>query len=159
MNRNIVVFSGLAIGLALLLARFASLNGSVQAEDQQKAAGTLVPIDVSMHYFMEGLFQQPFRRLKPAMIAEPTDKPGWKILRSESLIMAEGSNLLLLHKPEKDSDKWVEYSLATRDRGVEMNAAATRKDFAGAKKAYEAMVVQCNACHKHFDDGKNQLEP
>ena len=117
------------------------------------------PVETSMHDFMEGVFQGPYRRLKTAMAAEPKDNAGWKVIRSEALILAEGGNLLLFRVPEKDADEWTKFSTANRDAGADLFKAAKAKDFPAAKKAYEAMIGHCNACHKKFDNGKNQLAP
>ena len=127
--------------------------------DNPPAKNGPVPVDASMHDFMEGVFQGPYRRLKTAIAAEPKDNPGWKGIRSEAIILAEGGNLLLMRKPEKDADKWTDYSIASRDAGAEVFKAAKKKDYAEARKAYEKMITYCNACHKQFDDGKNQLMP
>ncbi len=132
---------------------------TLNAADSPSVKTTPVPVDVSMHDFMEGVFQGPYRRLKASIAAEPKDNAGWKAIRSESLILAEGGNLLLLRKPEKDAEKWTEYSIASRDAGAEVFKAAKKKDYAAAKKAYQTMIVSCNACHKQFDGGKNQLAP
>ncbi|HEV3386267.1 MAG TPA: hypothetical protein VG097_15710 [Gemmata sp.] len=127
--------------------------------DNPPTKNGIVPVDASMHDFMEGVFQGPYRRLKAAIAAEPKDNPGWKTIRSEAIILAEGGNLLLMRKPEKDAEKWSEYSIASRDAGTELFKAAKKKDYAEAKKAYEKMITHCNACHKQFDNGKNQLTP
>ncbi len=117
------------------------------------------PVDVNMHDLMEGMFQAPYRRLKTAMEKEPADPPAWKALRSDALILAEGSNLLLLRKPEKDVADWVKYSVASRDAGAEILKAAKNKDFAASKEAYVKMLDHCNACHKQFEKGKHILKP
>jgi hypothetical protein len=118
-----------------------------------------VPVDTSMHDFMEGVFQGPYKRLKTAMAEEPKDNAGWKAIRSEALILAEGGNLLLLRKPAKDAEEWVKYSVATRDAGAELFKAAKAKDFAASKKAYKAMLNHCNACHKKFDEENHEITP
>ncbi len=159
MNRKVILLSALAVGLFLLLMRFTTTANPVRADDKPPAAPTIVPVEVTMHDFMEGVFQGPYRRLKTAMAAEPTAGPGWKTIRSEALILAEGGNLLLARKPEKDVEKWAEFSVAVRESGAQLFKAAKQKDFARSQKAYEAMLTHCNACHKHFDDGKNQLTP
>ena len=159
MNRKTVFLLALAVGFASLSVRSKSSN-SARAEDKPAAAAaTIVPVDANMHDFMEGVFQGPYRRLKTAMATEPTDKSGWKTIRSEAIILAEGGNLLLTRKPEKDVEKWVEFSVAVRETGSALRKAARQNDFAASKKAYESMLTHCNACHKHFDDGKNQLAP
>jgi hypothetical protein len=159
MNRRIILVSALAVLLSLLLMRLATSTKSVRADDKSPAAVTNVPVETNMHDFMEGVFQGPYRRLKPAIAAEPADRQGWKTIRSESLILAEGGNLLLFRKPEKDVEKWAQFSVAVRDSGAQLYSAAKQKDFASSRKAYESMLTHCNACHKHFDDGKNQLAP
>ena len=159
MNRNRLFLVPLAVGLPLFLIRFSTTSSSVRADDKPTGAGTIVPVDVNMHEFMEGVFQGPYRRLKTAMATEPTDRAGWKTIRSEALILAEGGNLLLVRKPEKDVEKWVEFSVAVRESGAELRQAARKSDFPGSRKAYEVMLKNCNDCHKLFDDGKNQLEP
>jgi len=159
MNRRITLLSALAVVLSLLLMRFTTTTNSIRADDKSPTAPTIVPVDATMHDFMEGLFQGPYRRLKVAIAAEPADRQGWKAIRSESLVLAEGGNLLLVRKPEKDAAKWVEFSLAVRESGAQVYKAAKQKDFAGSRKAYESMLTHCNACHKQFNEGKNQLDP
>ena len=123
------------------------------------AVAELVPVDTNMHDFMEGMFQAPYRRLKESIASEPKDNGGWKAIRSDVLILAEGSNLLLLRKSEKDQAKWNEYSLASKQAGEAAFKAAKQKNFAETRKAYESMLVQCNDCHKAFANGKHQLAP
>jgi hypothetical protein len=117
------------------------------------------PLDVNMHDFMEGMFQAPYRRLKVSMAKEPADNALWKQLRSDTLILAEGCNLLLTRLPEKDGEDWVAHSIASRDAGAEVYSAAKQKDFAKSRGAYEKMLTHCNACHKQFENGKHILEP
>jgi len=119
----------------------------------------IVPVDTNMHDFMEGMFQAPYRRLKEALANEPKDNIGWKAIRSDLLILAEGSNLLALRKSEKDQARWNELSVASKQAGELAFKAAKLKNFAETRKSYEAMLVHCNECHKVFDDGKHQLTP
>jgi hypothetical protein len=144
--------------LALVVAGVWFLSPAPTSYGDDPPKTTPVPVDTSMHDFMEGVFQGPYRRLKPAIAAEPKDNAGWKVVRSEALILAEGGNLLLLRKPEKEGDKWAAMSVAVRDAGAELVQAARMKDFAGSRKAYEKMIDRCNACHQHFDGGKHQLD-
>lgn len=127
-----------------------------RAEDKAPA---VVPVDVNMHDFMEGVFQAPYRRLKAGMAAEPKDAAAWKAVRSDALILAEGGNLLLARKPTKGAAAWANFSADSRDAGAELFKAAKAKDYKGARKAYEAMLGHCNACHKQFEDGKHILAP
>ncbi len=128
-------------------------------KDAKPAPDAPVAVKASMHDFMEALFQGPYRRLKPAMAAEPNDAAGWKVIRTEALALAEGSNGLLLRKPEQDAAEWVKYTVASRDAAAEVYKAARAKDFTAAKKAYTTMLGHCNACHKKFDEHNHQLDP
>ena len=148
----IVAFVG-AIGLG------AYFQPSANAVPSNNAAAELVPVDTNMHDYMEGMFQAPYRRLKEAIANEPKDNNGWRAIRSDVLILAEGSNLLILRKQEKDQDKWDAYSIASKQAGEVAFKAAKKKKFAEARSAYESMLVQCNDCHKTFAEGKHQLAP
>lgn len=156
MRSLVCVLSALAI--CVILGQSADV-APVRAADKEAAKGTIKPVPVSMHDFMEGVFQSPYRRLKAGMAAEPKDAAGWKSIRSDALILAEGGNLLLTRLPEKDADQWTKYSVDSRDAGAELVKAAKAKDYPGAKKAYESMLNHCNACHKKFENGKHILAP
>jgi mono/diheme cytochrome c family protein len=119
----------------------------------------LKPVDVTMHDFMEGAFQFPYRRLKELMATEPTALPAWKAIRSDALILAEGGNLLLIRTPKEDGADWNRYSIESRDAGQAMIKAAKKKDFEKTTEYYKQMLVHCNACHDQFANGKHQLEP
>jgi len=144
------------IGSIALGAYFQTTANAVPASD---LALQMVPVDTNMHDFMEGMFQAPYRRLKASIAAEPTDNNGWKAIRSDVLILAEGSNLLVLRKQEKDQAKWDEISVASKNAGEMAFKAAKTKNFAETRKAYESMLVHCNDCHKTFANGKHQLAP
>ena len=150
-----------ALSMILFCALFSrpEIVATARAADTEPAKATTKPVPVSMHDFMEGVFQSPYKRLKTAMAAEPKDAAGWKAIRSDALILAEGGNLLLMRLPEKDANLWTKHSVDSRDAGAELVKAAKEKDFQGAKKAYEAMLNHCNACHKKFEDGKHILTP
>lgn len=117
------------------------------------------PVEKDMHEFMEYVFEPTFKRLKPLMAAEPKENAGWKGIKADSLSLAEAGNLLLSRGPEKDREKWAEWSVAVRDLGGQLYQAARKKDFAESRKQYEAMLIKCNACHTHFANGKHQLAP
>lgn len=157
MIRRIVIGLALCTSLAVIWLNFqpqiSASETTVVADEEIK------PVDVNMHDFMEGMFQVPYRRLKAAMEKEPTDPPSWKALRSDALILAEGSNLLLVRKPDKDLADWLKYSIASRDAGADIIKAAKQKDFAASKEAYVRMLDHCNACHKQFENGKHIMKP
>jgi hypothetical protein len=140
---------------AWLLSPASSLNAAAQADKKDAAK----PVESDMHEFMEYAFSPTFKRLKPAMAAAPTDNKGWKAIKADSLMLAEGGNLLLIRQPEKDAADWVKHSVQVRDLGGQLYEAAKAKDFAAARKHYEAMIENCNACHKQFASGDYTLSP
>lgn len=143
------------LSLAFLAACGAIFAYSAFAADPPQP----VPVEKSMHEFMEYVFMPAYKRLKPLMAAAPADNTGWKGIKGESMVLAEGGNLLLGRLPEKDAAAWAELSVAVRDAGGQLYAAAKKKDFPAAKTHYEAMLKKCNACHQQFDNGKHQLMP
>lgn len=144
------------------VAVFSLLNGkrpAAQAGDAAKAAAGVEPVEKDMHEFMEYVFEPTFQRLKPAMASEPADSKGWKVIKADGLILAEGGNLLLARQPEEEADEWNRLATTVRKHGGELYAAGKKKDFSAAKSAYVAMVTSCNECHQKFAGGEHQLEP
>lgn len=142
----------------LVLALVVSTTSRTKAEPPP-AQGQPQPVEKDMHEFMEYVFQPTYKRLKPLMATAPSDNSGWKGIKADSLSLAESGNLLLSRVPDKDGDKWVEWSIAVRVSGGELYQAAKKKDFPLARKHYETMLTKCNACHTHFADGEHQLSP
>lgn len=142
---GVVIFSG-------------SAPRSIGAQEQKPSAAP-VPVEESMHEFMEYVFQPTYVRLKGSMAVEPTENPGWKAIKADSLSLAESGNLLLLRTPDKDGKAWNDSSVAVRDLGGQLYQAARKKDYASARRHYVAMIEKCNACHTQFADGEHQLKP
>lgn len=131
---------------------------AVHAAADEKADAA-EPVESDMHEFMEYVFQPTFKRLKPAMAAAPADNAAWKAIKSDSLILAEGGNLLLIRQSDDDAADWVSHSVQVRDFGGELYRAAKAKDYTTARKQYESMVQNCNACHEQFAGGEHILTP
>ena len=117
------------------------------------------PVDESMHHFMEYVFEPNYKRLKVSMASEPKDKQTWKGIKGDALTLAEATNLLMKRGPKQNGYAWAPLSVAVRTRGSELYQAARKSDYTAARKAYTAMLTQCNACHKQYADGKHQLQP
>ena len=144
--------------IAALFATIQSLP-SVNADPPELIAGDVEPVEDDMHEFMEYLFQPTYKRLKVSMAEEPADKKGWKAIKSDALILAEGGNLLLAHVPDTDGADWTKHSVVVRRHGGDLYRAAKAKDYAKATGSYRLMIEHCNACHKQFENGKHILEP
>lgn len=156
----------LASSLCVFLAAAAAI-GYISASSNDAHAGyspasgadDVVPVEDSMHEFMEYVFQPTWLRLKASMAAAPTDNKGWKALKSDSLILAESCNLLLCRKPDEHGEDWVRHAVASKTHGAALYKAARQKDFETATTAYKTMLDNCNACHKQFESGKHILQP
>ena len=159
------ILLGIVFGLLLTTAIFRMWDtpspyvNTAIAHDHVHTNGTLKPVEKSMHEFMEYVFQPTYRRLKVSMATEPADKKGWKAIKADSLVLAESCNLLLIRIPKEDGKAWAGYAQSTRELGGKLYHAARKKDYAAAQSNYKAMLTQCNACHKKFDNGKHQLTP
>jgi hypothetical protein len=112
-----------------------------------------------MHEFMEYACEEPYKRLKAALAAAPANNAAWKVIKSDALLLAESGNLLLMRGPEERRNDWAALSQSMRDKGAALYREGKAKNFEGARARWEALIVQCNACHKAFADGEHQLAP
>jgi hypothetical protein len=117
------------------------------------------PVEKDMHEFMEYVFQPTYKRLKASIAVTPADNSVWKAIKADSLILAEAGNLLLARLPEADVQAWKDISVSVRSSGGELYRSAKSKDYAAARKHYEAMLKNCNICHNKFAHGEHQLTP
>ena len=145
--------------LAVAAIAWCSVSPALQAAPEADTKTAPKPVEADMHEFMEYVFEPTFRRLKPAMATAPADNKAWKAIKADSLILAEGGNLLLARQPEKDAADWIRHSVQVRETGGQLYEAAKAKDAPAARKHYEAMIQQCNACHKQFANGEYTLSP
>jgi hypothetical protein len=150
----LIVISLSVFGLAMATGDF-----SVGAEEAKSAGISPHPVDEDMHHFMEYVFEPNYKRLKAGMADAPKDRKTWKAIKGDSLTLAECANLLLMRVPDEDAGKWRTLSIAVRTHGSELYQAARKSDYTKARNAYVTMLHNCNACHKHFADGKHQLKP
>ena len=143
----------LAAGLLMLDSQVPT-TAAAQAGKEKSAA----PVEDDMHEFMEYVFEPTYLRLKEQMAVEKKDRPVWKKIKSDALILAEGGNLTLMCSAN-DSPEWAEFWHFGGEFGGQLYQAAKKNDAAAASKNYTAMLGQCNACHKKFAGGKHQLKP
>jgi len=158
MNSTFRFYSLVAASLLVVAGWLCSESVSVAAPPAgEKDAAE--PVEPDMHEFMEYVFQPTFKRLKPAMASAPENNAGWKTIKAESLVLAEAGNLLLIRQPKDDAADWVKHSAQVRDFGGQLYRAAKAKDYTNARKHYESMVQNCNACHHQFAGGEHILAP
>jgi len=152
----------------LLLLSFVLDNRSaeVDAADDPKPekapqadSTEIEPVESDMHEFMEYLCEEPYKRMREQLAAEPTDKKVWKGIKSDGLILAEAGNLLVDRGPADHKEAWQKQAVSMREAGRELYATAKTREFKPTREKWEALIVRCNACHKEFADGKHQLTP
>ncbi len=148
----------LAIILGLLGWVLIPTSSPATADEPKPTAGPQ-PVDASMHHFMEYVFEPNYKRLKTSLASEPKDKQVWKGIKGDALTLAEATNLLMVRGPKQNGYAWAPLSQAVRTRGSELYQAARKSDYPAARKAYTAMLTNCNACHKKYAAGKYQLKP
>ena len=93
------------------------------------------------------------------MTADEKDNSVWKSIKSDSLILAEGGNLLLFRGPESDEKDWNKHATTVREFGGQLYRAAKKKDDTESQKVYRLMIQNCNDCHQQFSGGDPQLTP
>lgn len=147
----------LVIAVTTIVLPIASINHLPAANNLANDAPE--PVEESMHEFMEYVFQPTYKRLKASMVAKPKDKAGWKPIKADSLSLAESANLLLMRSPDEGGAAWNKFSVAVRSTGGDLYQAARAREYEAAKRHYQAMLKNCNACHEQFAGGKYQLQP
>ena len=154
-----IAFALIAVVGSLGVLLLSDDSGSVRAAETDADGTAPEPVEEDMHEFMEYVFQPTYRRLKAAMAEEPADNNAWKAIKADSLILAEGGNLLLFRTPEEDGDSWDEISVAVRESGAALYTAAREKNYESAREHYTTMLERCNSCHDDFAGGEHQLTP
>ncbi len=144
--------------LAGSLAFGFQVSGAVRA-DEPSSPPTPVPVDESMHHFMEYFYEPAYKRLKTQVAEKPQERSGWNAIKGDALTLAEGANLLLLRAPEEGREAWGKLSVEVREAAGKVYQAARGQDYDQARQHYTAMISRCNACHKEFAKGKHQLTP
>ncbi len=151
--------AGLCVVVLIGMRYDATSSAAWAAANTTAADGEIVPVEESMHEFMEYVFQPTYKRLKVTMATAPADNAGWKAIKADSLVLAESCNLLLGRKPEENAADWVKHAEASRTDGAALYKAAKEKNFDAATTAYKSMLNNCNACHKQFEEGRHILQP
>ncbi len=161
----VIVAATAFVKLPPIPTSYAQSSTEQPATQQSKTAAdeSLMAVEEDPHEFMEYVFQPTYKSLKTAMAkskdAETKDDATWKSIKSGSLILAEGGNLLLLRGPQDERAKWIEHATAVRRIGGELYQAAKKKDADKSQQLYRTLLDNCNSCHQQFADGKPQLKP
>lgn len=154
-----VCFAFIAISVLVTAPSGADEKASEKHDHPHDATDHTVIVEDSMHEFMEYVFQPTYKRLKVSMATEPTNRNGWKAIKSDSLILAESCNLLFVRAPDHDVEDWNKHTVKSREDGAKLYKAAGAKQFQEATAAYKSMLDNCNTCHRQFEKGRHILTP
>ena len=116
-------------------------------------------VESDVHEFMEYAVEPFFKQLKSSLASPPQDKKAWVPVKANSLVLAEGGNLLMLRAPEERAAQWNTLAAELRVQGRALYLAGKKRDFDSAKKEFATFVEKCNACHQQFADGEYIQEP
>lgn len=123
----------------------------VLAQDLPTKAPEKLPTAVTnTHELMEILYEPTFERLKKDMAAQPTERRGWSRIKHDAVGVAELANLTAIREVKDQSKQttWLELCRGSQQASLDLAAAANAKDWAKAQSSFQAVVANCNACHK-----------
>jgi hypothetical protein len=149
---------GFLVAIGGLVTVICTVPASSASEDKNDAQQP-VAVEGDMHEFMEYVFEPPYKRLKAGLSSAPADRTAWKEIKSDALILAEATNLLLHRQPDEHANAWVKNAQIVRQQGGQLYQAAKQRDFDLSKKQFAEMLKKCNHCHDQFAGGKHQLSP
>jgi hypothetical protein len=140
---------------ALVIVASLWLGGALGLSAGEPGNPEVAPAAVaaSNYELMAYLFGVPFERLVEQLKEEPAGRSAWTGVKSDSLILAEAANLLILRPPQEGEPSWKTRSAAVRQAGSELYEAAKKRDYPKARQQFEAMARSCNACHEQFAHG------
>lgn len=119
----------------------------------------LKPVEGDAQQFMAHVMEPTFTRLKQSMAVRPSLDETWKGISSDSLILAESGNLLLMRTPGPGYEKWDTNATAIRTLGAQLYRSAKERDYQASLLYYRHLVDRCSACHREYAEGQHQLEP
>jgi hypothetical protein len=80
----------------------------------------------------------------------PATGPEWTAFQSQTLMLAESANLLMMPGRARDQDQWMKDSKLLLDVGMAAYKAARAKDVEALSALNEQLYVSCTTCHMHY---------
>jgi hypothetical protein len=80
----------------------------------------------------------------------PTTEAQWNELQSQTLMLAESANLLMMPAHARDQDRWMADAKLLREAGAAAFKAAKNKDVAALDALNEQLYQSCTTCHMHY---------
>lgn len=146
--------------LGVLLVTVFCLTSTEAQLPSPKATSPKLEAIAETKLLMNGLIETNFNGLGKILKEKPAEADAWSFARGQSLLIAEGANLLMMRAPKSrdKQDSWMEKAIALREAGVKLGQAATNKDYLAARTAMANLANSCNRCHEAFAV-KKVIEP
>ncbi len=108
---------------------------------------------VDNHEIMDLMIDPTYELLKDAAAVEPDGRKGWRALYVHSYAMGEIANLLFARNDQEymATPEWDQLVVEMRKLCNAIAEATKAQDYPAVKQHYEALIVNCNACHTKFE--------
>jgi hypothetical protein len=80
----------------------------------------------------------------------PATEAQWNELQSQTLMLAESANLLMMPAHARDQDRWMADAKLLREAGAAAFKAAKNEDVAALDALNEQLYQSCTTCHLHY---------
>jgi hypothetical protein len=134
-----------AIGLLLFV-----VIGAVQAQAPSEVpAPSYRPVGTMSQLMIDIIFPASdalfyIEREPPKTDAE------WNVIRTQTLMLAESGNLLMMPGRARDQGDWIKESKVMVDLAASAYKAARAKDMAGILAIDDALADSCIVCHQQY---------
>jgi cytochrome c556 len=101
---------------------------------------------------MEGLAHPNFKAVDRRLKGEPADAEEWKLVRGQSLLLAETANLLMIRPPKggRAEEQWMGRATDLRDAAGKLGRSAASRDLGKSRQSLAGVAAACNRCHETF---------
>ena len=89
----------------------------------------------------------------------PASDAEWGELQSQTLMLAESANLLMLPGRARDTGRWMADAKLMFDAGVAAFRAAKAKDMEALEAVNDQLYQSCVQCHQHYRPGYGTRRP
>jgi cytochrome c556 len=99
---------------------------------------------------MRGMIEPAEKAILEASKEAPADNRAWGAVRTQSMLMQEGAQLLEMGSRAKDQDGWIKASQALFDAAGAVTKAAQARDAAAFTEAASHIAGTCKGCHDTY---------
>jgi len=89
----------------------------------------------------------------------PKTETEWGTLESQTLMLAESANLLMLPGRARDQKQWMADSKLLLEAGTAALAAVKARDVAAISALSDQLLESCTSCHRHYRPNYGKPQP